>query len=197
MNIKGEKEKSQKNKRNWVTLGSVCTHVIGWQFFCVCSCTIKALLTVFSCSISLEYYAPRIYNSSWFLRNGLTYLDITTYKFSQVHTLVLDFLIINYFKEYFSPQLFDTFLRTLYTMANTCLQFTGFVMSFLGWIGLIIATATNEWVVTCKYSMNTCKKMDELEAKGLWADCVISTALYHCITLTQILELPGTCEIKH
>uniref|UniRef100_A0A8C2KDY6 Claudin n=1 Tax=Cyprinus carpio TaxID=7962 RepID=A0A8C2KDY6_CYPCA len=76
-------------------------------------------------------------------------------------------------------------------MANTCLQFTGFVMSFLGWIGLIIATATNEWVVTCKYNMNTCKKMDELEAKGLWADCVISTALYHCITLTQILELPA------
>lgn len=83
------------------------------------------------------------------------------------------------------------FLRTLYTMANTCLQFTGFVMSFLGWIGLIIATATNEWVVTCKYQMNTCRKMDELEAKGLWADCVISTALYHCITLTQILELPA------
>jgi len=89
----------------------------------------------------------------------------------------------------------DTFLRTLYTMANACVQFTGFVMSFLGWIGLIIATATNEWVVTCKYNMNTCKKMDELEAKGLWADCVISTALYHCSTLTQILELPGTCDI--
>lgn len=76
-------------------------------------------------------------------------------------------------------------------MANTCLQFTGFVMSFLGWIGLIVATATNEWVFTCKYQMNTCRKMDELEAKGLWADCVISTALYHCITLTQILELPA------
>ncbi|XP_051555021.1 claudin-11-like [Myxocyprinus asiaticus] len=76
-------------------------------------------------------------------------------------------------------------------MANTCMQFMGFVMSFLGWIGLIIATATNDWVVTCKYNMNTCKKMDELEAKGLWADCVISTALYHCITLTQILDLPA------
>ncbi|XP_051984103.1 claudin-11-like [Xyrauchen texanus] len=75
-------------------------------------------------------------------------------------------------------------------MANTCMQFMGFVMSFIGWIGLIIATATNDWVVTCKYNMSTCKKMDELEVKGLWADCVISTALYHCKTLTQILDLP-------
>ncbi|XP_030631732.1 claudin-11a [Chanos chanos] len=76
-------------------------------------------------------------------------------------------------------------------MANTCLQLTGFMISFLGWIGLIIATATNDWVVTCKYGMNTCKKMDELGAKGLWADCVISTALYHCISLNQILDLPA------
>ncbi|XP_056599796.1 claudin-11a [Triplophysa dalaica] len=76
-------------------------------------------------------------------------------------------------------------------MANACIQFTGLSMSFLGWIGLIIATATNDWVVTCKYNMNTCMKMDELEAKGLWANCVISTALYHCSTLTQILELPA------
>ena len=58
-------------------------------------------------------------------------------------------------------------------------------------MGILIATATNDWVVTCKYGMNTCKKMDELGAKGLWAECVISTALYHCISLTQILELPG------
>ncbi|XP_017577807.1 claudin-11a [Pygocentrus nattereri] len=76
-------------------------------------------------------------------------------------------------------------------MANTCLQLTGFLVSLLGWVGLIIATATNEWVVTCKYGMNTCKKMDELGSKGLWAECVISTALYHCISLNQILELPA------
>ncbi|XP_072547586.1 claudin-11a [Salminus brasiliensis] len=76
-------------------------------------------------------------------------------------------------------------------MANTCLQLTGFMVSLLGWVALIIATATNEWVVTCKYGMNTCKKMDELGAKGLWAECVISTALYHCISLNQILELPA------
>ncbi|KAJ8270368.1 hypothetical protein GJAV_G00113640 [Gymnothorax javanicus] len=76
-------------------------------------------------------------------------------------------------------------------MANTCLQLSGFIVSCIGWVGIVIATATNDWVVTCKYGMNTCKKMDELGAKGLWTECVISTALYHCISLTQILDLPA------
>ncbi|XP_010884560.1 claudin-11a [Esox lucius] len=76
-------------------------------------------------------------------------------------------------------------------MANRFVLLNGFVISCIGWIGILIATATNDWVVTCKYGMNTCKKMDELGAKGLWAECVISTALYHCISLTQILDLPA------
>lgn len=33
--------------------------------------------------------------------------------------------------------------------------------------------------------------MDELEARGPWAYCVISTGLYHCVSLTQILDLPA------
>ncbi|KAM7376154.1 hypothetical protein PAMP_005899 [Pampus punctatissimus] len=33
--------------------------------------------------------------------------------------------------------------------------------------------------------------MDELETKGLWADCVISTGVYHCVSLTQTLDLPA------
>lgn len=76
-------------------------------------------------------------------------------------------------------------------MANSCLQLGGFLVSCLGWIGVVIATSTNDWVNMCKYGLNTCKKMDELEAKGPWAECVISTGLYHCVSLTQILELPG------
>jgi len=67
-------------------------------------------------------------------------------------------------------------------------------MSCIGWTGIIIATSTNDWVVTCKYGMHTCRKMDELETKGLWTECVISTALYHCISLNQILDIPG--EVK-
>lgn len=76
-------------------------------------------------------------------------------------------------------------------MANSCVQLSGFLITCIGWLGIVIATATNDWVIMCKYGLNTCKKMDELEAKGPWADCVISTGLYHCIALTQILDLPA------
>ncbi|XP_029317313.1 claudin-11a [Cottoperca gobio] len=76
-------------------------------------------------------------------------------------------------------------------MANSCLQLSGFLISCLGWLGIIIATATNDWVTMCKYGLNTCKKMDELGGKGPWAECVISTGLYHCVSLTQILDLPA------
>ncbi|XP_041924866.1 claudin-11b [Alosa alosa] len=76
-------------------------------------------------------------------------------------------------------------------MSQSCRLFCGFILSFIGWIGLIIATATNDWVITCKYGMHTCKKMDELGSKGLWAECVVSTSLYHCTALNQILALPA------
>lgn len=76
-------------------------------------------------------------------------------------------------------------------MANSCLQLSAFLLSCLGWLGIVIATATNDWVVICKYGINTCKKMDELGVKGPWAECVISTGLYHCVFLTQILDLPA------
>ncbi|XP_012731201.1 claudin-11a [Fundulus heteroclitus] len=76
-------------------------------------------------------------------------------------------------------------------MANSCLQLCGFILSSLGWLGIVIATSTNYWVTMCKYGPNTCKKMDELISKGPWEECVISTALYHCSAYTQILELPA------
>ncbi|KAI3367164.1 hypothetical protein L3Q82_008221 [Scortum barcoo] len=68
---------------------------------------------------------------------------------------------------------------------------SGFLVSCLGWLGIVIATSTNDWVVTCKYGLNACKKMDELGVKGPWAECVISTGVYHCMSLTQILDLPA------
>lgn len=80
-------------------------------------------------------------------------------------------------------------------MANSCLQLGGFFISFLGWLGIVIATSTNDWVYMCKYGLNTCKKMDELEAKGPWADCVISTGIYHCVSLTQILDLAAYIQM--
>nr|XP_009672089.1 PREDICTED: claudin-11 [Struthio camelus australis] len=37
-------------------------------------------------------------------------------------------------------------------MVATCLHLAGFVCSFIGWIGVVVATATNDWVVTWGYN---------------------------------------------
>ena len=66
------------------------------------------------------------------------------------------------------------------TLVATCLQVVGFVTSFVGWIGIIVTTSTNDWVVTCSYTIPTCRKMDERGAKVLWSDCVMASGLYHC-----------------
>ena len=77
------------------------------------------------------------------------------------------------------------------TMAHMCRHLTGSVASCAGWVGLIVATSTNDWVTTCDYSVATCVRLDELGTQGLWAECVIAPALYHCVSLNQILTLPG------
>ncbi|OCT56516.1 hypothetical protein XELAEV_18004735mg [Xenopus laevis] len=76
-------------------------------------------------------------------------------------------------------------------MGGTCLQLFGFLSSFVGWIGVVVAATTNDWVLTCDYSINTCRKLDEVGSRGLWADCVIAIGLYHCKPLADILTLPG------
>lgn len=76
-------------------------------------------------------------------------------------------------------------------MAHVFRQLSGSAASCVGWVGVIIATATNDWVRTCDYSVTTCMRLDELGTKGLWAECVISPALYHCVSLNQILTLPA------
>ncbi|KAL7373911.1 hypothetical protein ABVT39_017474 [Epinephelus coioides] len=76
-------------------------------------------------------------------------------------------------------------------MAHMCRQITGSAASCAGWVGIIVATATNDWVRTCDYTVATCVRMDELGSRGLWAECVISPALYHCVALNQILTLPA------
>ncbi|XP_068565629.1 claudin-11b [Cebidichthys violaceus] len=76
-------------------------------------------------------------------------------------------------------------------MAHMCRQMTGIAATSAGWVGIIVATATNDWVRTCDYAVATCIRMDELGSQGLWAKCVISPALYHCVALSQILSLPA------
>ncbi|KAJ8010796.1 hypothetical protein DPEC_G00078860 [Dallia pectoralis] len=82
-------------------------------------------------------------------------------------------------------------------MAHACRQVTGGVASCAGWVGIIIATVTHDWVRTCDYAVTTCVRMDELGTRGLWAECITSPSLYHCVPLNQILTLPAfiqTCR---
>ncbi|KAF0028671.1 hypothetical protein F2P81_019758 [Scophthalmus maximus] len=76
-------------------------------------------------------------------------------------------------------------------MAHMCRQVTGLAAGCAGWVGVVVATVTNDWVRTCDYTVATCVRMDELGSRGLWAECVISPSLSHCVTLQQILTLPG------
>uniref|UniRef100_A0A3P9MMZ2 Uncharacterized protein n=1 Tax=Oryzias latipes TaxID=8090 RepID=A0A3P9MMZ2_ORYLA len=75
-------------------------------------------------------------------------------------------------------------------MANSCVQLSGFLLGFLGWLGIIIATATNDWVHTCHHGMSVCKMMDDYRAMGPWANCVLRAGNSHCQSLTQIFDLP-------
>lgn len=76
-------------------------------------------------------------------------------------------------------------------MAHICRQLIGIGGSCAGWVGLIFATATNDWVRTCDYSVATCLRMDELGSRGLWAECVVSPSLYQCVSLDQMFSLSG------
>lgn len=80
---------------------------------------------------------------------------------------------------------------TVDSMALMCRQILGSGAGSVGWVGLMVATATNDWVRTCDYSLTACLRMDELVSKGLWAECIVSPALYHCSAREQILALPG------
>ncbi|KAM9713138.1 claudin-11-like [Menidia menidia] len=76
-------------------------------------------------------------------------------------------------------------------MAHLCRQLSGSFCGCAGWVGLLVASATSDWVRTCDYAVATCVRMDDLGSKGLWAECVISPARSHCTSLNQVFELPA------
>ncbi len=121
--------------------------------------------------------------------NLLHSLESVIFKYFYVFVLVFFFLLELHF-------LCEHICVYSVRMSHSSRLLCGFLMSCIGWTGIIIATSTNDWVVSCKYGMHTCRKMDELETKGLWTECVISTALYHCISLNQILDIPGEKELN-
>ncbi|XP_038153896.1 claudin-11-like [Cyprinodon tularosa] len=81
-------------------------------------------------------------------------------------------------------------------MAHICRQLIGIGGSCAGWVGLIFATATNDWVRTCDYSVATCLRMDELGSRGLWAECVVSPSLYQCVSLDQMFSLSAYVQVS-
>ncbi|KAM8881663.1 claudin-11-like [Synchiropus picturatus] len=76
-------------------------------------------------------------------------------------------------------------------MAMMCRQIIGAGSSAAGWVGLIVATATNDWVRTCDFSVSTCVRLDELGSRGLWVECVNNPAMMHCVPLNPVLNLPA------
>ncbi|XP_007907860.1 claudin-11a [Callorhinchus milii] len=81
-------------------------------------------------------------------------------------------------------------------MTATCLQFLSFVVSALGWVGILIATSTNSWVQTCSHGAASCRRFDELGSYGLWTECFTSFGIYHCKNLADILEIPAYVQIS-
>ncbi|XP_051873936.1 claudin-11-like [Pristis pectinata] len=76
-------------------------------------------------------------------------------------------------------------------MSSVCLHVLGFILSSLGWIGILIATGTKEWVQTCSIRATDCQHFRELKLRGLWTECYRSSEAYHCKTISDILKMPA------
>lgn len=75
-------------------------------------------------------------------------------------------------------------------MANAGMQLLGFVLAFLGFVGLIASTIMAEWKASSYAGDNiiTAQAMYE----GLWKSCVSqSTGQIQCKVYDSLLQLPG------
>jgi len=75
-------------------------------------------------------------------------------------------------------------------MANAGLQLLGYVLAFLGLLGLIASTAMAEWKISSYAGDNiiTAQAMYE----GLWQSCVSqSTGQLQCKVYDSLLQIPG------
>ncbi|XP_069753712.1 claudin-11-like [Narcine bancroftii] len=76
-------------------------------------------------------------------------------------------------------------------MSSMCLHVLGFIFSSLGWISILIATGTKEWVQTCSIRGTSCQHFLEFKLRGLWTECYRSAEAYHCKTISDILRMPA------
>lgn len=76
-------------------------------------------------------------------------------------------------------------------MGSICLHILGFILSSVGWVGILIATGTKEWVQTCSIQGSDCTHFGEFKLRGLWTECYRSSSAYHCKTMSDILRMPA------
>ncbi|XP_061493606.1 claudin-1 [Rhineura floridana] len=75
-------------------------------------------------------------------------------------------------------------------MANGGLQMLGFILAFIGWIGIVVSTAMPQWRISSYAGDNIVTAQAIYE--GLWMSCVIqSTGQMQCKVYDTLLNLSG------
>ncbi|KAM9787558.1 claudin-11a [Syngnathus typhle] len=77
-------------------------------------------------------------------------------------------------------------------MARLGALLCGFTLGLLGWLGILVATASNDWLVLCRHSqLSACRMFDIVRTKGPWAECssTASNGMQTCLPF-QIFDLP-------
>uniref|UniRef100_A0A8C6XL65 Claudin n=1 Tax=Naja naja TaxID=35670 RepID=A0A8C6XL65_NAJNA len=78
-------------------------------------------------------------------------------------------------------------------MANGGLQMLGFVLAFIGWIGIIVSTAMPQWKISSYAGDNIVTAQAIYE--GLWMSCVMqSTGQMQCKVYDSLLKLQGSLQ---
>ncbi|XP_033006820.1 claudin-1 [Lacerta agilis] len=74
-------------------------------------------------------------------------------------------------------------------MANSGLQLLGFILAFVGWVGLVISTAMPQWKINAYAGENIVTA--QAIYQGLWMNCVTqSTGQMQCKAFDTLLSLP-------
>ncbi|XP_070610283.1 claudin-1 [Erythrolamprus reginae] len=78
-------------------------------------------------------------------------------------------------------------------MANGGLQMLGFILAFIGWLGIIVSTAMPQWKISSYAADNIVTAQAIFE--GLWMSCVTqSTGQMQCKVYDSLLKLPGSLQ---
>ncbi|CAM9756650.1 unnamed protein product [Lampetra planeri] len=80
-------------------------------------------------------------------------------------------------------------------MGASCFQLLGVSLGLLGWVALVVATATNDWVLLCSYGFTACVRFEDMGSKGLWAQCISNNGIDHCKPFAEILSLPVYIQV--